>query len=292
MKLNLDSGVTLEYEVRGEANQKTILLVQGLAMQLIDWPEVLVDVLAETHRVVLFDNRDIGLSTKFDDCDINALRERGGFFEVELANSAPYTLFEMAGDAVQLMDALGCEKFSVLGYSMGGMIAQLVAALYRNRVQRLVSLMSSGGQPHVVSSAAARAAMELSAVPQTLDDALDSLLGATHIYAGSNHRICESKAAEHLRLSLARCYSPDGIYRQGLAVANTGDRRRIISTIVAPTLILHGDEDPCIDVSQAIEASQLIEGSNLCLLRGQGHDFPDISMERILTEVRQHLLGR
>ncbi|RQW64978.1 alpha/beta fold hydrolase [Vibrio viridaestus] len=288
MQANLNSGLSLEYQILGEQNSKTLLMIQGLSMQLIDWPEEMLEELSKHFKLIIFDNRDIGYSTKMDEHDISELRSSIKFYNAQNAN-IPYTLFDMAQDAIQLMDYLDIDEFSVLGFSMGGKIAQIVAALNPKRVKGLVSLMSSGGQSHTISSDEANEMMQLSTLNADEHTMTENMVKGAYVYAGSNHTLCEKQLKIAAEKSIKRGWYPDGVYRQGLASRFSGDRSELLKTIGCPTLFIHGDEDPCISIQQAKEGAELITGSRFIEITGQGHDFPPQIVPVMSHHIIEHL---
>lgn len=271
----ISNGIQLEYEIYGEHNSNTLLMIQGLSMQLIDWPKRLIEELSKYYRVVIFDNRDVGLSSKiYEDKNFENMNRNVSFFEQDISYSS-YSLFDMAEDSLCLMDSLGIDRFHLLGFSMGGMIAQIVAAKNPDRVLSLVSLLSSGGQEEIESSSSARYSMELSSMNSNIQIAIQNSLDAAYVYAGSNHKVSELNQNIAIKEGIERSYCPNGIYRQGLAMRSSGDRQNLLRKIKAPTLIIHGVDDPCIPIHQGLKAAELISNSKLCVVEGLGHDFPD-----------------
>ncbi|WP_271270794.1 alpha/beta fold hydrolase [Aliamphritea hakodatensis] len=285
------AGIRLAYEVHGAENDQTLLLIQGLGMQLTDWPAPLVSALASRYRVVLFDNRDAGLSFKTEvPADVAPVYVAHEMFEVPPEYST-YTLYDMAADALYLMDCLEAEQFHVLGFSMGGMIAQILAGGHPRRVLSLVSLMSSGGEAEILSTQAATEKMNQSARRFPAEKAVDLMVSGCEIYAGSQTVISGEAARHWAETAVRRSYCPEGIYRQGLALRATGSRQHVLESVTAPALIVHGNEDPCIHWSQGQRAHELIAGSEFWLVEGLGHDFPDGFVPRLTDRLACFLSG-
>ncbi|MGH1541690.1 MAG: alpha/beta fold hydrolase [Arenicella sp.] len=282
------NGIQLEYKIYGKQNSNILLMIQGLSMQLIDWPTGLIKELAKDYQVIVFDNRDIGLSDKINNCsNFNNLDRRIGFFDQDI-HYASYTLYDMASDSIGLIDALGINKFHVLGFSMGGMIAQIIAAKKTNRVLSLISISSSGGQEEIKPSIDAKLAMEQSGVNVPLELAIQNSLEALSIYNGSKYTLDKSTSRLEIIKSIQRQYYPQGIYRQGLAMRASGNRKDLLKKISAPTLIIHGTDDTCIPLNQAKQAVELINDAKLCAIDGLGHDFPESLLPYLSKIIRNH----
>lgn len=285
----IDKNIRLKYEIYGAQNRVTLLMIHGLSMQLTDWSPTLIQSLSKCYRVIVFDNRDVGLSSQVKVADFLTQVERYPDFFQQPINISRYTLFDMAEDAQRLMACLGTEKFHVLGYSMGGMIAQILAAKFPEKVLSLVSLSSSDGSCEIDATADASAAMALSARALPRYKAMENMLNAAAIYAGASYPIDQAESKKAISRSLVRSHNPHGIYRQGIAMRFSGDRQSLLASIKVPSLIIHGTQDPCINVSQGINAAQLINNANLFLIDGLGHDLPESVQKPIASKVLGHL---
>jgi proline iminopeptidase len=264
----------LHIEVRGEAAAEPVILVQGLGQQLIDWPDALVAALAARYRVILCDNRDSGLSPLYGPAADPSLSARDFPSDVPLAIAPPYTLHDMAEDVRAVLDRLAIETAHVVGYSMGGMIGQILAARYPARVRALVSLMSSDGAPWIAASTPALVAMARS-ITCNGDRAtrLGQLVEDAAIYRGGHLAFDSVEARHHIGAALDRADRPAGIFRQALAMRGSGDRRALLRRIACPTLVVHGSDDPVIAPEQARAGAALIPGAKLTMLDRAGHDF-------------------
>jgi proline iminopeptidase len=279
----------LHFEVRGPEAGAPVLLIQGLGQQLIDWPEALVAALAARHRVILCDNRDSGLSPLFGPAADPALTERD-FPTAAGAAPAPYTLDDMAEDARGVLDRLRIERAAVVGYSMGGMIGQILAARCPARVRKLVSLMSSDGAPWIDAAPEALAAMARSIVGAGAGPArIARLTEDAACYRGPHLAFDGAAARAHIALALDRADRPAGIYRQALAMRGSGDRRALLRAIACPTLIVHGTDDPVIAAAQGRAAAELIPGPRLAMLDRAGHDFAPEVTDRLCRLVPEFL---
>jgi pimeloyl-ACP methyl ester carboxylesterase len=271
------NGITIEYESFGSASGEAVLLIMGLGSQLIHWPIELCHELVERgYRVVRYDNRDVGLSTKFDTAFPPSKLAIFGPMMVGLRPAAPYSLDDMARDAVGLLDALGIKQAHIAGASMGGMIAQLIAADHPGRVLSLTSIMSTTSNP-ALPSATPKAAAALMSRPAPAGNleaiAARSLAIAKTIGSPgfpTEERVIRKRAKEAAR----RSYCPAGVARQMAASFASGDRRKKLKKIKAPTVVLHGADDPLIPVAAGKDTAAHIPGAELRIIPGMGHDFP------------------
>ena len=272
------NGIELAYDSFGEADRDAILLISGLGTQMIRWTVPFCEGLAERgYRVIRFDNRDAGLSSHFRQYpppDFNALAAS------LMSGQQPevcYTLNDMAADGIGLLDALRINKAHVVGRSMGGMIAQIMASDHAHRVLSLASIMSSTGNPALPQVAPDMMAMMLRPTPDpSVDEAgfVSHSLAFARRIAGSGYPF---DAEEHRCLVLEearRAYDPGGSGRQLAAMAVAGDRRHCLATIAKPTLVVHGMDDPIFPPDCGKDTAASIRGADLILMDGMGHDLP------------------
>ena len=257
--------VSLCYETRGDARKPTIVLIRGLGTQLIEWPPALLDGLVrEGLHVVVFDNRDAGLSTEM----------------TAATGEPPYRLEDMANDVVGLLDHLRIERAHIFGISLGGMIAQHVAIEHRDRVRSLISVMSTTGNPDLpMPSAEMRARLvESAATP----DALIALNAQNRAVFGSPaypETLAQRLAAA--RSAYQRSHRPDGVARQMQAAIADGSRVDRLRALSVPTLVIHGADDPLIPVAAGRDTAAAIRGARLEIIDGMGHNIPDALAPRI-----------
>ncbi len=267
------------------------MLIMGLGMQLVDWPDAFCeDLVAQGFRVIRFDNRDSGLSTKV------TTRRRPNLLLAFAASwlgvpiRAPYTLDDMAADTLCLMDALGVAKAHVVGISMGGMIAQVLAARHPERVLTLTSIMSSSGNRRV--SRGTRAAMQaLFAKPSDPNDpqaVIDHLVKVFGVIGSPAFPGDAAELRQRIARSVRRAYHPAGVARQLLAIMAAGDRRRQLRAIVAPTLVIHGAADPLVPVAAGRDTAHNIPGAQLLVIDGMGHDLPLDVLPRLAKAIGTH----
>ena len=284
---SLASGIRLCFRVHGPDDGEPLLLVQGLGNQLIHWPAVMVRGLVNLgFRVVVFDNRDIGRSTRIDAPPPSLLRQVFG-----IRDSAGYTLEHMASDALGLLDHLGITRAHVLGMSMGGMIAQCLAAAEPQRVATLTSVFSTTG--HRKLGQPTLSAMWLLAKPPARDcaTAVQRYL-AIMAHVGSTRWPLDPQALRaDATLAWARgggVSAADGESRQIGAIINSGDRTSALCRITAPTLVVHGDVDKLVAPSGGQATAAAIRGARLVTIPGLGHSLPDGAMPELLALVDAH----
>jgi len=275
--------VDLEYETLGQG--EPLLLVMGVGTQLIVWPlELCQELAAHGFQVVRFDNRDSGLSTHLNHLSAPnlylSLARRG----LGLPIDAPYTLSDMAGDVVGLMDALDLDSAHLFGMSMGGMIAQTLAVEHPARVRSLASFASGAGD--VLPLPAPRAMQSLLAPPaKTREQAAEKGLSFQRACGSTHFAWSETGSRDIWGESFDRAHDPTGFARQLTAVLASGSRSPSLHRIACPTLILHGLADPLIPPEAARKMAGLIPGARLRLVCGLGHDLPMGAWPIIVDEV-------
>jgi pimeloyl-ACP methyl ester carboxylesterase len=285
------NGLELAYDERGDASAPVILLIMGLGTQMIAWPESFCNQLADAgFRVVRFDNRDIGLSTKIEDAP--KVRLASVLFKAVLGRKikSPYTLEDMAADAVGLLDALGVDKAHIIGASMGGMIAQIIAAQHSDRVRSLVSIMSSSGDPRLPRSKPKVNAVMFGPRPKAEDRERLIRFGMKLFRAiGSpGYPTPAPVLRQKVEAAVDRCYYPHGTLRQLAAIIANGSRVEMLKTIAAPTLVIHGSDDPLVPVAAGRDTAAHIPGAQLNIIPGMGHDFPAEVMPKLADDIIQH----
>ena len=266
-----DGMVTIYYEVFGEPSNPTLLLVNGLGSQCINYPVEWCEMFAaEGLQVVRFDNRDMGLSSHLP--------------------GAHYTLTDMADDAVAVLDALGVDRAHVLGVSMGGMIVQTMAIEHPERLLTMTSVMSRTGEPGFGESSG-RAFKLLTAPPATTREeyAQSSIAGLREW--GSPAFADEARWRATAEAAFDRCFDPGGTGRQFMAVGASGSRGEALKAVTVPTLVIHGDRDTLIDQSGGRRTAELVPGARFELIEGMGHDYPPQLWRRWTDLVVGHING-
>jgi pimeloyl-ACP methyl ester carboxylesterase len=265
------NGIELAYEEFGDAADPTVLLVMGLGVQMLGWDAELCELLAgRGFRVVRFDNRDVGRSTKIEG------GRRPDLMAAAMADtsSASYTLDEMADDCSGLLDHLGVEAAHVVGASQGGMIAQTLAIRRPERVLSLVSIMSSTGDRAVGQPHPEALPVLLTRGPADREGFAESVVEAFRVIGSPGFDADEERLRERARVSFDRGYHPEGTARQLLAILASGDRTEALRRLEVPVVVIHGTEDSLIDVSGGTATATAIPGARLELIEGMGHDLP------------------
>ena len=270
------NGIEIEYETAGSKSDPALLLVMGLGAQLTIWPDALFEGLArQGFFVIRFDNRDTGLSTDFGAWGVPNIPEAFQKLMNGKKVEAPYLLKDMAADAVGLLDALGISKAHMVGASMGGMIAQIVAALYPARTRSMVSIMSTSGRPGLPPGKPEALAM-LTAQPEgpAREQLVKHGMKLRQTIAGPGYPIPEAELRAFVEKNVDRRWYPEGAARQYLSVIASGDRVELLKTVKVPTLVLHGDDDPLLPVECGRDVARLVPGAEIQTYPGWGHDLP------------------
>lgn len=270
------NGITIEYESFGDTKAPAVLLIMGLGAQLTLWPIELCEALvARGFRVIRFDNRDIGLSTKFDSAGVPDMASLMMATFTGRKPAVAYTLDDMATDAVALLDALGIARAHIVGASMGGMIAQLVAVLYPERTLSLTSIMSRTGNPaDPPARPDAMAVLTNRPANADIETLVNFMVNASRVIGSPAYPVKADRLIARVRADLERSYSPTGFMRQMAAVIESGDRRPRLAAITAPTLVVHGDADPLVPVEGGRDTAASIKDAELLIIPGMGHDLP------------------
>ena len=270
------NGINLEYEVHGADDGEPLLLIMGLGVQLTRWPQGLYEKLvARGFRVIRFDNRDVGLSTKFSGAP--TIESVIGALMQGQKPDIPYTLDDMAADAVGLLDYLGVDRAHVAGASMGGMIGQLVAADYPERVRSFTAIFTTTGNPALPPSQPDAMAVLTTRAPDPSKDMeayLAHSIRASRTIGSAAYPLAESYLRERALRDVQRAYEPLGVARQLAAVIANGDRRPKLANIKAPVVVLHGDADPLVPVNGGKDLAANVPGAELRIVPGMGHDLP------------------
>jgi pimeloyl-ACP methyl ester carboxylesterase len=269
------NGIEIEYECFGAADAEPLLLVMGLGTQMIGWTQPFCEGLAARgHRVVRFDNRDVGLSTKLQDVEHDGVLEAMRKIQDGKPVRAPYRLRDMAADAAGLLDALGFERAHVVGASMGGMIAQELAIGFGERVRTLTSIMSSTGEPGLPTARPEAMQVLLSAPAATREAAVENALKAWKVIGSPGFPFDEARIRARAEVSFDRCHHPAGIGRQLVAITASGSRREALEKLATPTLVIHGEDDPLVPVECGRATLEAIPGARGLFIPGMGHDMP------------------
>jgi pimeloyl-ACP methyl ester carboxylesterase len=285
------NGIKIEYESFGAESTPAILLIMGLGMQMIAWPDPFCQKLAAAgFRVIRFDNRDIGLSTHFDDRGVPNMIWAFLKARVGLKVRGPYDLNDMAADTVGLMDALQLREAHIVGASMGGMIAQQVAAKYPARAKSLVSIMSTSGDRRLPPATrdAQRALFARPANPHDQNSIVEHSMKIWGVIGSPGFPSDPAELRARTQRSIARSYHPQGVARQLVGILASGDRSSDLKTIRVPTLVIHGDCDPLVRPACGEDTARKIPGARLRIIKGMGHDMAawPVLAEQILGHVQ------
>lgn len=271
------NGIQIEYETHGDPGNPPLLLIMGLGAQLTLWPIELVEALVERgYHVIRYDNRDIGLSQKFDGIKIQDIRWIAAKRLIGLRSRLPYRLTDMADDAAALLTALGIDSAHIAGASMGGMIAQLLAIHHPRRVRSLTSIMSTTGNPRLPfpRSEALKVLLNRPPADASSDQAIAMGIHVARVIGSPGYPADENRLRARVRANFERSFYPEGARRQLAAAIDDGDRRMRLRTVTAPTLVLHGVDDPLIPVEGGRDTAANIPGARLHEIKGMGHDLP------------------
>lgn len=270
------NGIKLEYEDFGPVTGEPILLIMGLGAQLTRWPLGLIQMLtARFYRVIRYDNRDVGLSQRFHSAGpANVAQIMADAMAGKPPKSA-YTLNDMADDAAGLLDALKIRRAHIVGASMGGMIAQMVAANHPERTCSLTSIMSSTGN-RALPPAKPEAMEVLMTRPesQELEAIVTHGMRAQKTIGSPAYPATDAELRARIEEDFRRAYYPDGFSRQMAAIMASGDRREALKKITAPTVVLHGADDPLVPIDGGRDTAANISGAELRIVPGMGHDLP------------------
>ncbi|MEC7369493.1 MAG: alpha/beta hydrolase [Pseudomonadota bacterium] len=263
--INTD-GVEIAYQVLGPEDAETAVLVMGLGASHTVWGDDFVrGIIAAGYRVVLIDNRDTGESIKYPEKDNPVLWWQLLKYRLGMNVSTTYQLSDMAGDIIDVMDALEIDQAHLIGASMGGMIAQEIAAEHPQRTQTLVSIMSTTWAEHLPRPG------------RQSTDAIRSM---------ADNEDKDAKRAEFMK---KMGFHAAAIPRQVMAILRAGDRSEAVKTITTPTLVIHGRDDPLLTVEHGEHTAELIRDSRLVIFEGMGHNMPDTVRPDILREIGKHL---
>ena len=281
------NGIAIEIDDQGPPAGEPILLIMGLGMPLLGWPDELVaDLVGRGYRVVRFDNRDIGLSESFDHLGVPSVIAASLRYLVHLPVRSPYPLSAMADDAIGVLDALGLASAHIVGASMGGMIAQHVAAKFPTRTRSLSLVMTSSGARHLPQASGKVRRLLLKGAPGKDVDSIVSHLTQVVTTIGSPGYPPEpERLRQRLLAMVTRSWRPAGTARQLLAIAADGDRSPWLNRIQAPTLVMHGLDDPLVPVAAGHDLVAKIGGTTSDFVPGMGHDFPPALMSRMAAGI-------
>ena len=284
------NGIRITYEDKGPRDAPVILLVMGLGGQLTLWPDEFVDALNERgFRTIRYDNRDVGLSTRFDAAGVPNIKWMVVKSVLGLPVRSAYTLADMAADGMALLDHLAVERAHIVGVSMGGMISQHIAARYPDRVLSLTSVMSTTGNRRLPRSDK-EAMRVLTSRPMggAPEDMIAFSVRAARVIGSPAYPADEDRLQRRVRADFERGWYPQGVARQMAAIVADGDRRAMLKSIRAPTLVIHGEDDPLVPLAGGRDTADNIVGARLMTIPGMGHDLPLALVETMADAIAGH----
>jgi pimeloyl-ACP methyl ester carboxylesterase len=281
--------VDIYYEDMGDTGDPAVLLIMGLGSQLLLWRDGFCEKLvAEGLRVIRFDNRDVGLSSKTERHGTGgALIPRMLKFWLGIPGAADYRLEDMADDAAALLDHLGIDRAHIVGASMGGMIAQIFAARFGQRTRSLAVIFSSNNQPFLPPPAprALFAVLNGPSPDSPIDVIADNAVRVWRIIGSPRYPAPEQRIRDDAIAAYQRCYYPWGVARHFGAVIASGSLARYDRQITAPTVVLHGRADKLQRPFGGRVVARAIRGARLVLIDGMGHDLPEQLWDKVIGEL-------
>ncbi len=285
------NGLQIEYDTFGESSADPVLLIMGLGMQMTAWtPDFCNALAAHGRHVIRFDNRDIGLSSKFHGAKAPS---RWRYFLHHFVNAplkAPYSLEDMADDAAGVLEALGIESAHIVGVSMGGMIAQLMTIRSPQRVKSLTSMMSTSGDPKLPRPRREVIRQIVRKRPKTGDpeQTIEHLVKSFQMISSPAYPRSEDEWRERISAAVRRSSYPQGFMRHVAAIVADGSRVERLKAIDRPTLVIHGSDDPLVPVECGIDTARHIRGARLEIIEGMGHDLPPQLVDRLTSLIASH----
>ncbi|SFQ30336.1 alpha/beta fold hydrolase [Variovorax sp. 770b2] len=284
------NGVELAWDSFGDPDAQPLLLIMGLGAQMVAWDDAFCARLAEAggHRVIRFDNRDIGHSTHLSHLgipDIQALMLQA---MAGKPLAVPYTLRDMAADCIGLLDALGIDRAHIVGASMGGAIGQEMAIHHPHRMRSFTSIMSTTGNPALPPPTPEAMAVLFSPTPLSFDAYLPHYRKVWHVLRGPDFPLDEARDAERAQLIFLRGLNPGGVARQLAAIFASGNRKPALRDVQVPTLVIHGDADPLVPVACGVDVADAIAGAKLLRIPRMGHALPIPMWPQIIDAIAAH----
>ncbi|UYH54763.1 alpha/beta hydrolase [Qipengyuania sp. SS22] len=284
------NGIEIHYEEQGKKSDPPMLLIMGFGAQLTLWPDELVEALANHgFRVIRYDNRDIGLSHKFDGVKAPGLVKMTLLSKLGLKPKVPYTLADMADDGAGLLDTLGIEKAHIVGASMGGMIAQHFVSRHADKCLSLTTIFSTTGNPKL-PPAKPEAMKALVTRPDSTDEKVlvEHGMMVARTIGSPGYPTDDERLRERTTASVRRGFYPEGPTRHLSAIVADGDRRGMLKDVTVPTLVLHGEDDPLVPCEGGRDTAASIPGAKLKTIPGWGHDLPLELVDELADAIAGH----
>jgi pimeloyl-ACP methyl ester carboxylesterase len=286
------NGIDICYEIFGEPNAEPILLIMGLGAQMIHWDDDFCRQLAARgFRVIRFDNRDIGKSSKMTGGKRLSALELLKLRFLKIPVAAPYKLRHMAEDVIGLMDALGIKSAHVVGASMGGMIAQEIAISFPQRLRSLTSIMSTTGDPKVPGPTREASAVLMAPPPATKEEYFERFAQTWKVLRVGSFPQDEALDRTRAERTYERGLNPAGVGRQLRAILASGSRKARLASVTAPTLVIHGTVDPLVRPEGGKDTAASIPGAKLLMIEGMGHALPIPMWPQIIDAIDKHAHG-
>jgi pimeloyl-ACP methyl ester carboxylesterase len=284
------NGIEIHYEEQGDKTAPPMLLIMGFGAQLTLWPDELVEALASRgFRVIRYDNRDIGLSHKFDGVKAPGLVKMTLLSKLGFKPKVPYTLADMADDGAGLLDTLGIEKAHIVGASMGGMIAQHFVSRHADKCLSLTTIFSTTGNPKL-PPAKPEAMKALVTRPDSTDEKVlvEHGMMVARTIGSPGYPTEDERLRERTTASVRRSFYPEGPTRHLSAIVADGDRRGMLKDVTVPTLVLHGEDDPLVPCEGGRDTAASIPGAKLKTIPGWGHDLPLELVDELADTIAGH----
>jgi len=286
------NGITIAYEIFGAENADAVVFIAGTGMQLTEWPDELMEGVAEEgFKAIRYDNRDCGLSTKFSEAGLPDAEAISNALKQGKPVPIPYTLSDMAGDAVALLDALNIQKAHFVGVSMGGAVAQLAAINFPERVLSLCLIASDSGNREIPVIAKPEAFAKVPPVPKAgdRDGYIRYKIESDKVLDSPGYPWSEHEIVKRVKESVMRDYDPDALQRQQTVVFLdrfvTSYRRDNLKNINVPTVIIHGEDDVLVDAANANDLASHIKNSKLILIPGMNHSITKSLVPKIIEAI-------
>lgn len=282
------NGIQIEYDSFGDPAHPPLLLIAGLGRQLVFWDEEFCRSLAERgFYVIRFDNRDTGLSTKFESAGVpDTMAIYNSLMQGEEVK-VPYILDDMADDSAGLLDAIGIDKAHICGVSMGAAITQIIGYRHPDRVLSLIPVMGTTGNPELPLPSQEAMDMLLSPAPEERSAYIEHTVKIMKTFWGK-FVFDEDEARQKAALEYDRCFYPQGLTRQLAAIFVHGNRKPMLASVTAPTLVIHGSEDPVVPVEGGRDTAEAIEGARIRIIEGMGHSLPRDVWPKIVDSITDH----
>lgn len=283
------NGIEIEYETLGNPSDPPILLITGLALQLIAWPDEFCKLLVDQgYYIIRFDNRDIGLTTKIEWAGIPDIYDIIGKAVRKEVTNAPYLLKDMAADTVGLLDALHIASAHIVGHSLGGMIAQTIAIEYPERIRSLVSLMSTTGRADLPLPDG-EVFSQIMKMPREREAAIAQVILIEKIITGDVFAFEEDRARNYAERSYDRSFYPRGVVRHLAAIFASGRRNEALQSVKTPALVIHGNRDPLIPIEGGKDTAKSIPGAKFLEIDGLGHYLSKAAWPTLIQAITQFI---